>query len=190
MRFFLLLIILFLIAPSSFVDTSSLNFQLNVVSTRSFHVLLPLTKKEHLTKCSEVFNEKEIFNESLECSNKVFSKEPYDKTLDPEDTFKNNPECFIVSKDSPDVMNASWGNYINFTLLLQTGIVGFYDDETNTIFLIENYDQRLVYLHELQHFFLQVLVGDGDAPHASPVWKECLPAYFTPSEDQLRKQNK
>lgn len=179
MRFLLSIVLTIFISNTCFSETTK----------GSKHILLPFTSSKYLTDCSQIFNEKEVFEESLKCANdKVFSKEPYNTTLDPEETFKKNPKCFIVSKDSPDVINASWGNYINFSLLVQAGIVGFYDDKIDTIFIIENFDQRLILLHELQHFFLRELLNDADAPHVNRVWKECLPQYFKPTKAQLDSQ--
>lgn len=152
---------------------------------RPAHYMLPFTTKEYLKPCSDYFNVQEAYEKSLSCSNdKVFSKKPYNKRLN---NLKDIPQCLVISKESPDIVKTRALNYLNITPIIGAGIVGFYDDDTNTIFVIENFDQILVLIHEYQHYFLRIADGDANGEHDHNIWKKCSPPKYTPSDENLKQ---
>jgi hypothetical protein len=145
------------------------------------HPLLIFTKESDLEPCDKYMDIQAEFNNSLDCANKeVFSQEPYNTKLE-----ATPPTCFVVTKRSADVQTDSSGvfNYISSVFLMGEGdeIVGFFDG--NIVYLVENTDIKAVYRHEVSHYFLQKVTGDGDAPHANKVWQTCQSHYYSPSDE-------
>lgn len=138
------------------------------------HPLIPLTEEAHVIPCSAYLNEAEEFNKSLKCSAKVLPS-LLNKSI-------AIPKCYIIKKESPDVhYNPIYDfYYINSFIILREGIVGFYDK--NIVYIVENErDAAQTYRHELQHYFLDLLYSDGDAPHSHKIWSQCEAKYYTPS---------
>lgn len=151
----------------------------------AIHYLIPFTKAEHLKPCREVFNEEKNFQEALTCTNAtVFHKDNL--------TEVEVPECYVVSSDSPDVMESEDGsfNYISTSILLMQRILGFYEEETKTLYITETYDMEKVYRHELQHYFLHLKEGDGNGRHDHEIWQLCEPPYYEPSDEAIAHAHK
>lgn len=148
------------------------------------HDLFPNTKWQHLKPCGTLFDEQEQFQEALQCVNeKVWPTSPI-RSTEVFDTIA--PRCYIVSVDSPDVAGTREFNFLPIVnpFTGQIGaVVGVYQPETRTVFVVENVDAKQVYRHELQHYFLHVhdpiTQGGG---HYQNIWKQCEAPYYTPSE--------
>ncbi len=158
---FIFLVFYSLIATPSFVEFKKF----------SRYYLLPHTTDTYLLPCSNFFNENKQFSNAIECSSK-FIKGDLPKKL---------PECFIVSKDSPDISydDKHKFNFINPNSFILQAILGFYDDTTETVYLVENTmveDESLedIYRHELNHYFLDLVYEDGDSHHRHPSWMGCF----------------
>lgn len=148
-----------------------------VLHDYAIHYLIPFTKKEDLMPCEKAFDASRNFNEALSCSNStVFSSSPL-KDVNP-------PQCYVITGNSPDVMESEDGsfNYISTSILLVERILGFYEEEDQTIYLVETYDMEQVYRHELQHYFLHLKEGDGNGAHDHAIWQSCEPPTYTPSK--------
>lgn len=94
------------------------------------------------------------------------------------------PRCFIVKAQSPNVLSRDGINFIMIFDMTGVGaVVGVYQPETRTVFVVENTDAALIYRHELQHYFLHIhdpeTAGGG---HDQPIWQHCEPPYYTPSD--------
>jgi hypothetical protein len=142
-----------------------------------YYVLIPFTTEKYLIPCSKYFNEQEEFNKARQCvDRKVFTNNEMPKTI-------TLPTCYIISKKSPDVETSKDKvfNFINFTILMKGGIVGFYLEENHSIFVVENIDDEMIYRHELQHYFLKLVEGDANAAHDHRIWQECEPPHYDPS---------
>ncbi|NBP55754.1 hypothetical protein EBU71_04305 [bacterium] len=151
------------------------------------HEIFNKTKWSEVRPCAEYINEMQQFNKAKSCSNLAFVSE-YNKTLP--DNVSTPPRCFVLPHGSPDVF-FSEENYMNFSPIRIgnmgfLSIVGLYQPETETIFLVENYDIAMVYRHELQHYFQHKLdpelLKDN---HGGLVWNLCEPKYYTPSQEQI-----
>lgn len=150
-----------------------------LVLDRSVHHLLPFTKWEHLKPCEEVLNVEEELNKALECSNKTFfNKPPYNMTVKTE-----SARCYVVTEASPDLKHGDIFNYLSPNSLHSEKIMGFYDSELDTIFLVDTKDIAEIYRHEMQHYFLQKYLGDGDGGHTLSIWKTCESQYYNPYKD-------
>lgn len=148
-------------------------------SKKLYYVILPFTTSEYLIPCGKFFNELEQFNLAKECvEKKVFKDKELSKTE------INIPACFIISKQSPDVQSSKDGsyNFISFSIFSGGHIAGFYTDYDHTIYMVENLDITETYRHELQHYFLNLVTGDGNASHDHSIWKECEPPYWSPNK--------
>lgn len=147
------------------------------------HEILPRTRWGNLKPCSQYFDEQEHFERALSCVNdKVWPDSPLvDTDLSP----LVPPRCFIVSAESPDVFSAPDGTF-NFIPLIDIfgigAVVGVYQPETRTVFVVENVDAAMVYRHELQHVFLHLHNPEtGGGGHYQDIWKKCEPPYYTPT---------
>lgn len=142
------------------------------------HPIIPNTRWEHLKPCGIMFNEQKEFDAARQCVNdNVWPLNPISSELLP-------PRCFIVSVESPDVFGIPAFNFIPLVDITGTGaIVGVYQPETHTVFVVENVDAAMVYRHELQHYFLHVHdPSSGGRGHFQSIWKRCEPGFYTPSE--------
>jgi hypothetical protein len=114
-------------------------------------ILTHNTNWNHLTPCGIYFNEIEEMKKAVQCVNK---KVYPDKQI-PKDTVI--PRCFIISSSSPDVFSRDNVNFIPlFSLFANSAILGYFNTDTNTLFVVENYDAAAIYRHELQHYFLKL----------------------------------
>lgn len=162
----------------------SLNgFNLLSLDVRSVHSGLPFTRQKHLKPCSEYFNEKEELNKALSCANsKVFSKYTTPLKTPPP------PKCQVVTVESPDVRETPDFNYINMDLFGKT--LAFYDTTTQEIFLVETYDIKMIYRHELQHHFLSLKDGGETCDHCHDMWNQCEAGRYTPTEESIAEGKK
>lgn len=159
------------------------NYHLAFEVVYPIHYLIPFTEPKHLKPCSEFIDVVGEFEKALECSNReIFSKAPYSKPITPE-----IPQCYIITKESPDVHQHRVFNYINFSMFTREGIVGFYEDKTKVIYIVENTDAPQVWRHELQHYFLDLVNGDGNGAHDDPIWQVCEEPRYTPSSEAYRR---
>lgn len=143
-------------------------------------ILLPFTKPEHLRTCEDYFDQAKLFEQTLSCANKsVFKSKPL-KSI-------KIPECYVISVNSPDVIVSPDGvfNFIGTSILLLNRIVGFYENQAKTLYLVETYDLPLIYRHELQHYFLDLAEGDGNGRHDHAIWDKCEPPYYQPSQEAV-----
>ena len=145
------------------------------------HELFPNSTWGDLEPCGSLFNEAEEFAKAQQCvDEKVWPKTPLKPLkLEP-------PRCFILKASSPNVFsNPKMG--FNFIPMFDGrgigGVVGVYQPETRTLFIVENIDAAMVYRHELQHFFLHVHDPETEGGgHDQNIWKQCEPPYYTPSD--------
>lgn len=143
------------------------------------HEILPRTRWGHLRPCGTLFDEKKEFEIAKQCVNeRVWQDDPIEEPY--------IPRCFLISADSPDVF-ASPEGFNGIPLLTPFGfgmVVGVYQPETQTVFIVENEDSAQIYRHELQHFFLHlhspITEGGG---HYQDIWKQCEAPYYEPSID-------
>lgn len=146
------------------------------------HPFFPFTQWKHVKPCGEFFDEVKEFNKALECSN----KNRFDLTpINQQQVFP--PRCFIITTDSPDIRTSENGvfNYWNIGFFFYSGIVGLYEPEQKTIFIAENFDAPMIYRHELQHYFLDLMEGDGNGRHDDLIWSVCEPSHYSPSQEAL-----
>lgn len=170
------------VIPKTNITNTDRNFQV-VQSLYTIHFLLPFSEWHDLRPCSEDMELVKEFETSLECSNReIFSKAPYNQEIHPA-----IPSCWIVKVTSPDVHQTKVFNYLNISMFTRDGIVGFYEDYNKTIYIVENTDAPHVWRHELQHYFLDLVTGDGNGNHDHDIWKKCLPRYYSPSDEAYRK---
>lgn len=143
------------------------------------HEIIPNTRWSDLKPCGQFFDEQAEYEKAIQCVNeKVWSKRPVHPV--------NIPRCFIVSSSSPDVFADNSGTFN--AILIADGfgrigsVLGVYQPETRTVFVVENVDSAKVYRHELQHYFLHnhdpETEGGG---HDQKIWQHCEEPYYTPS---------
>jgi hypothetical protein len=156
--------------------------------------LFPNSGWNDLEPCGIHFNEQLEFETALQCVNKKVwadSKIPSDTSI---------PRCFILKAKSPDVFTREdiGFNFIPIMdydvsgQLITGAVVGYYQTETRTVFVVENIDAPMVYRHELQHYFLHIHDPEtGGGGHWQNIWDECEPPYYTPSDKvKTRARNK
>lgn len=154
---------------------------IHVSQQDSVHEILPNTKWEHLRPCGSAFNEAAEYEKALQCVNdKVWPESPLSTDFE----VSPPPRCFIVSTASLDVASNGEFNFIAVqTWFGVAAVLGVYQPETRTLFVVDNIDAGLVYRHELQHFFLHLhdpsTRGMG---HNQPIWDACEPPTYTPSD--------
>lgn len=148
-----------------------------IVDNNPVHEVIPDTSWSHMRPCGEMFDEQKEFGRSLQCVNSnVFPDSPVVGVL--------LPRCFIVSSSSPDVVRhqeAAFNAILLVDLFDINLIVGFYEPETETVFVVENEDAAATYRHELQHHFLHLKVGGGNASHSHEIWQKCESPHYVPS---------
>jgi hypothetical protein len=170
----LTVITVLLYLPISFANSSNLDLAILLNENKPIHFFLPFTKQEDLVPCETIINIQREFNKALQCANnKVFYEAPL-KEVTP-------PTCFIVKKTSPDIHSRGDLNYLNVSFFKTSGIVGFYEERTNTTYLVENIDIDMIYRHEMGHYFLKVATGDGNGAHDHIIWQRCEPPRYSPS---------
>lgn len=150
------------------------------------HELFPRSTWNDFEPCGLHFDEQKEFNAALQCVNEhVWSKTPIT-----DDTVTHLPRCFIVKANSIDIYSRP---DIGFNFVpeffatpagIQVGaIVGVYQPETRTVFIVENVDAPMIYRHELQHYFLHAHNPEtGGGGHDQEIWQKCEPPYYTPSD--------
>ena len=122
--------------------------------------LFPNSGWNDLEPCGLHFDEQEEFNKALQCVlDKVWDKGPITSNE------LAIPRCFILKAKSPDVYTREDIGF-NFIPIMEFDIesgkvisgavVGYYQTETKTVFVVENVDAPMVYRHELQHYFLHI----------------------------------
>ena len=145
----------------------------------NIHELIPNSRWQNLRPCGEFFDEHKNYQEALSCVNKkVWTKNPLSEDI-------SIPRCFVISASSPDVHSDKSGTF-NFVPVMSVmglgAVVGVYQPETKTVFVVENIDAAKIYRHELQHFFLHlhdpITQGGG---HHQKIWEQCEEPYYTPS---------
>ena len=152
------------------------------------HEIMPHTKWGHMKPCSEFMNEQEEFNKALQCANeKAWPDSPLEGK---EHLPLVPPRCFVVSTASPDVFSADDGSFNFIPLIgpfgLEGGIVGVYQQESMTVYVVENTDMNAVYRHELQHYFLHLHNPETEGGgHDQHIWSVCEPPYYTPSDKAI-----
>ena len=140
--------------------------------------LLPNTNWNQISPCEEYLDVEAIWSWTIDCLNK---KAP---------DFKHNKvpnvapgRCFVVNVTSPDVVLVD--NTFN-GVLIQTpfgdgAILGFYREETDTIFIIENGpDLASVLSHEMIHRS-QAVTGQR-VDHPPGAFGQCQPPTYSPSD--------
>jgi hypothetical protein len=146
----------------------------------AIHELFPDSTWDDLEPCGKHFNEIKEFNQALQCVNtKVWSKNP----LNAEELLP--PRCFVIKAQTPNVFTHPELGFNFLPIFDLTGmgaVVGVYQPETKTVFIVENIDAGMIYRHELQHYFLHlhdpITAGGG---HFQEIWKICEPPRYTPS---------
>lgn len=182
--FVALIVYLSTIQPSSIPLLSGQPESVYKEDHQIIHELFPKSNWDDLTPCGAYFNEQEEYNKALQCVNeKVY----------PDNHISNKtiPRCFVVKSTSPDVYFKENMGFNFIPIISPYGIgavVGVYQPETKTVFLIENVDVKNIYRHELQHFFLHIHVeGSDGGGHNQEIWNKCEPPYYEPS-DEVRKR--
>jgi hypothetical protein len=150
------------------------------------HELFPRSSWNDLEPCGLHFNEQEEFNKALQCVNtNVWPDSPIVK-----EEFTHIPRCFIVKAHSPDVYTSPKAGFNFWPMFEPTpmgiavgAVVGVYQPETRTVYIVENIDAAMVYRHELQHYFLHEHDPEtGGGGHHQKIWEKCEPPYYTPSD--------
>jgi len=162
----------------------SLNRGVPIVSRidhAAIHELIPNSSWNDLEPCGKYFDEQEQFRKARSCVNKeVWSESP----LTENELEFPIPRCFIIKAQSPNILSKDGINFI--PIFDQDGvgaIVGVYQPETRTVFVVENIDAPEVYRHELQHYFLHEHDPETEGGgHDQAIWQRCEPPYYEPSE--------
>lgn len=147
----------------------------------AIHELFPQSSWNDLVPCGQYFNEPEEFRVARSCVNqKVWS----DRPLSENELDFPIPRCYVIKSQSPNVLSKDGINFLPIFDADGLGaVVGVYQPETRTVFVVENIDAAQVYRHELQHYFLHEhdpeTTGGG---HDQKIWEKCEPPYYEPSE--------
>lgn len=154
------------------------------------HELFPHASWNDLEPCGQHFDEQKEFEKALQCANNnVWPETPI---KDPVHT--HIPRCYVVKAHSPDVYTKPELGF-NFVPIFEVGpegievgaVVGVYQPETRTVYIIENIDAPSVYRHELQHYFLHAhdpaTEGGG---HNQLIWEKCEAPFYEPSDAVVR----
>lgn len=152
------------------------------------HELFPSATWNDLEPCGLHFDEQKEFERALQCVNKkVWIDSPLVK-----EEHTHIPRCFILRASSSDVFNHPdvGFNFLPTFSISPRGVevgavVGVYQPETRTVFIVENVDAPDVYRHELQHYFLHMHDPEtGGSGHYQEIWHQCEAPYYTPSAKQ------
>ena len=142
------------------------------VQQGSIHPAFPLTRWSHTRPCGVAFDEVKEFLRAQSCANTSLR-------LGKAAFHVPAPRCFIVTTDSPDVKQKG---HVNFAQIGSGGIVGIYQTEMFTLFIIENDDSANIYRHELQHYFQHLDdPKTGGGGHEGTIWEKCEAAQYVPS---------
>lgn len=147
------------------------------------HNFIPKTRWGQLEPCGAHFDEIKEYNKAKQCVNEKVWPEAAGGAI----TQEYPPRCFVVPAQSADIYRIVDGGY-NAIIVFDPihgigGVVGFYDPNTRTVFVVENEDAPRIYRHELQHFFLHLYTPETrGGGHYQKIWKECETAYYEPSE--------
>jgi hypothetical protein len=147
----------------------------------AIHELFPQSSWNDLVPCGQYFNEVEEFRKARSCVNQnVWS----DRPLTEDELEFPIPRCYVIKAQSPNVLSKDGINFLPIFDYNGLGaVVGVYQPETRTVFVVENIDAPQVYRHELQHYFLHEhdpeTTGGG---HDQPIWEKCEPPYYEPSD--------
>lgn len=149
------------------------------------HELFPNSSWNDLEPCGKFFDEQEEFRKARQCVNDNVWP---DRQLSTNELDFPIPRCYIVKAHGPNVLSKDG---INFIPIFDGGgigaVVGVYQPETHTVYVVENVDAKMIYRHELQHYFLHEhdpeTSGGG---HDQTIWQKCEPPYYTPS-DKVKK---
>jgi hypothetical protein len=155
------------------------------VEHTEIHELFPNSSWNDLVPCGQYFDEQEEFRKARSCVNKeVWS----DRPLSEDELEYTIPRCYVVRAQSPNVLSKDGVNF--FPIIDERGlgaVVGVYQPETRTVFVVENIDAPAVYRHELQHYFLHEhdpeTQGGG---HDQLIWEKCEPPFYEPSDKVKR----
>lgn len=145
------------------------------------HELFPNSSWNDLEPCGNYFDELEEFRKARSCVNEKVWPE---SKLDTNELEFPIPRCFIVKSHGPNVLSK---NGINFLPVIDPlmgigAVVGVYQPETRTVYVVENIDAAMIYRHELQHYFLHEHDPETTgAGHDQQIWQSCEPPYYTPS---------
>jgi len=139
------------------------------------HQFTPYIRWEDVEPCSLYFDVEVEYKKATQCS-----KQFYPKGVD----LIKPPGCFIIKSNALGVMKGSDGNYLAYGF---SQIKGFYEPEMLTTFIVEDPEITDTYRHEVQHHFLHLIEGDGNAAHDHPIWYICEPPYYTPSEEVMEQ---
>jgi len=148
MRIFYGIILILFILPS-------------IVFADPVHHLVPFTSTKDLKPCSEYLNEELEFSKTVECASSIIEKSI---ELSP-------PECYVITLDSPDVHEGKDSNFISIFMLGVPMIVGFYEDTTEVVYIVENKIKEIksIYNHEVGHYIIHKVYGmlylNGDPRH-------------------------
>lgn len=151
------------------------------VDHAQIHELFPNSSWNDLEPCGKYFDETEEFRKARQCVNDNVWP---DRTLDTNELEFPIPRCFIVKAHGPNVLSKDNINFIPIFDGLGVGaVVGVYQPETRTVYVVENVDAPMIYRHELQHYFLHEhdpeTTGGG---HHQTIWQKCEPPYYEPSK--------
>lgn len=138
----------------------------------------PHTRWIHLAPCGIYFDEEVEYAKAIECVNtKVYPDSKIGEY--------KLPRCFVVTTASPNVVSNGSFNMIAIRVGFAqiSGVVGFYETVTDTLFIVENIDAAMIYRHELQHLFLDIHDGLGGGGHDQEIWKQCEAPYYEPSAE-------
>jgi hypothetical protein len=146
----------------------------------STHPLIPLTTEDHLISCEDYLDYDLEFHNALSCSSTNALPELNHTPIE-------KPECYIIKEESPDVRSGALFNSVSTGLIFRDHIVGFYEDTSKILYIVENTDAPMILRHELQHYFLDIVKGNADARHVHKIWFTCEEGYYTPSEEATKK---
>lgn len=123
----------------------------------------------NLIPCRQVLDEPKLYNEARQCT-EISYKKPIKLPL---------PKCYILPADCKLVSLTPYGNALNINE--HTNILAWYTSKKQMIVIVENTREimQFAYKHEAQHYFLDLLTGDGDGKHESLLWSRCIPAHYS-----------
>lgn len=182
--FMILPSILVLLALSNTIYGEKGKSVLTVTNHAAIHELFPNSSWNDLSPCGLYFDEQEEFRKARACVNKnVWEKRPL--TTNEKDF--PIPRCYVIKAHSPNILSKNGINFLPIFDFSGVGaVVGVYQPETRTVFVVENVDAPMVYRHELQHYFLHEHDPETEGGgHDQAIWSRCEPPYYTPSEKAL-----
>jgi hypothetical protein len=147
----------------------------------------PHTTWNDLRSCGEYFDEMQEYKNSRTCTySSLLHNEKLTAIIDPP-----LPRCYVIGANSKDVVYSHGASAnvimrIDFPSFSVVEILGFYDSDTSTIYIVENFDIDRIYRHEIQHYIIDtVYPGFKDLDHSSSVWSNCEPKTYGPTTKQI-----